>query len=73
MQVRIALVTLEVRTQFVGIWYMTDSVPYTRDCPPPDIPEFAGGKAIRIEAVRDLRVVGETRFECPSDDLIRHT
>jgi hypothetical protein len=73
MQVRIAVVLLQIRTEFIGIWYVTDSVPDTRDCPPPNIPEFAGGEAMRIKIVRDLRVIGETRCECPSDGLIRHT
>ncbi len=72
MQVRIAFVIFEVRTEFSGVWYMPDSISDTRDCPPSDIPEFAGGESMRIEVVRDSRVVANTRFECPSDDLIRY-
>ncbi len=60
----------EVRTEFVGVWNVADSIPDTRDCPAPDVPQFRRGKAMRIEVVTDLRVAGETRFECPSDDLI---
>lgn len=64
MQVRIAFVILEVRTEFVGICNMVDSIPHTRDCPPSDVPEFAGEETMRIRIIRAIRVVGETLFEC---------
>ena len=72
MQIRVAFLGFEVPTEFVGIWNVADSIPDTRNRPSPDVPQLAGGKAMRIKVGTDLLVVANTRFECPSDDLIRH-